>query len=163
MNYNNKYAIMKTFGTVLASATVAAAAPLTVEADPKPMVGAIDEFAYGLINGFVAQQKLTEVSKCMADIEAEIPNVKAAILDLEAGHTAKAILKLKAIAADAPKIAADCNGTPDDIAALKAWEANFDTESKLIALLTKNVGANKAAIKTYSCRTDSTQTSFARA
>lgn len=106
----------------------------------------IEALLAGLVEGWLDENKLTEIQACATDAAKEAPLLEKAIKDLESGDVAGAVTELKQIVADAPTILSNCKSMDDDIAALKAWEANFNSVDKLEALVEKNIKASPVKV-----------------
>ena len=95
----------------------------------------------------VGQNHLTEIQTCATDGSAVLPQVEAALKDLESGQIAAAIIKLGKIMDTFPTILADCKNTQDDLKAIEAWATIFTNKSKLVATVTKNFLLHKKGVK----------------
>merc|ERR1711957_818253 len=114
----------------VASANVALP-PIT----PKSVAGVIA----GLLDGFVEDNKLTEIEACYDGGKPLEADLAKALADAKADNIPAAIEDLMAIVAAFPAELANCKAVSTDLTAVIAWAQIFKDTTKLKATIEKNL------------------------
>merc|ERR1712166_1313924 len=117
-------------GFCQAQATVALP-PIT----PKSVAGVIA----GLLDGFVEENKLTEIEACFDGAKPLEADIAKALADAKAKDIPAAIQDLMAVAAAFPAELANCKAVSTDLTAVIAWAQIFKDTTKLKATIEKNL------------------------
>merc|ERR1712160_76832 len=109
---------------------------------PKAVAGVIA----GLLDGFVEENKLTEIEACYDGGKPLEADLAKALADAKADNIPAAIEDLMAVAAAFPAELANCKAVSTDLSAVVAWAQIFKDTTKLKATVEKNLLVHHKAI-----------------
>jgi len=109
---------------------------------PKAVAGVIA----GLLDGFVEENKLTEIEACYDGGKPLEADLAKALADAKADNIPAAIEDLMAVAAAFPAELANCKAVTTDLSAVVAWAQIFKDTTKLKATVEKNLLVHHKAI-----------------
>jgi len=109
---------------------------------PKAVAGVIA----GLLDGFVEENKLTEIEACYDGGKPLEADLAKALADAKAKNIPAAIEDLMAVAAAFPAELANCKAVSTDLSAVIAWAQIFKDTTKLKATVEKNLLVHHKAI-----------------
>ena len=112
-----------------------------------PTLMAIPDFVAGLMFGLTGDNNLTEIEACWTSNLPIVQDLQQSLLDLEHGHIIHAIKTFEKAVFNLQIALEPCHAMQSDLAAIKAWSAEFKEPAKLLEVVGTHWELHKRAIK----------------